>query len=108
MVSTGTRYFITNGASTKTPHSPYTTLGTVARISMTKRTVPLSLVCSTSLMNVATAIPTGAAIASARIELTNVPTMNGNAPYCSRSGLGSHVLEVMNDQPNSLMLSHAP
>src|SRR5947208_2677236 len=41
LVSTGTLWFITNGASTKTPHSPYTTLGTVARISITNRTIPL-------------------------------------------------------------------
>src|SRR5439155_11819549 len=75
-VSTGTLWFITNGASTKTPHSPYTTLGTDARISMTNRTIPLSCFGKTSLMNVATEMPTGAAIASARIELTSVPRMN--------------------------------
>ena len=59
-------------------------------------------------MNVATAIPTGAAIASARIELISVPRMNGRAPYCSRSGFGSQTFYVTNENPNSLMLGHAP
>src|SRR5256885_15017807 len=75
---------------------------------MKYRTVPRSLPGNTSLANVATAIPTGAAIASARIELINVPTMNGNAPYCSLSGFGSHTVEVRNESLNAWIEDHAP
>src|SRR5881394_337905 len=75
---------------------------------MRNRDGPRSRDGRTSLMKVATAMPIGAARHSARIELTRVPTRNGKAPYFSRAGLGSQVLEVRNDRPNARIDGHAP
>src|SRR4051812_25873750 len=100
---------VTVGASTATPHSPYTTLGMVARISMRKRDGPRRAAGRISLMNVATEMPTGAASVGARTELTGVPTRNGKGPSRSpRLGLGSQVLEVTKEKPNALIDGHEP
>ena len=42
----------------------------------------------------------------ASIEVTTVPTIKGNAPYCSRPAVGSHSEEQMKrKKPNSLKAS---
>ena len=75
---------------------------------MKNRETAPSLSGRTSLMNVATATPTGAARHSAKAELTSVPTRNGKAPYRSRAGFGSQVLDVRNENPNARIDGHAP
>lgn len=80
MCSAGSIEACINGAITNKPQSPYTTLGTAANSSIINAS-PLEIARGAkSARKTAAKIPTGAAMSSARNELTTVPKMNGKAP----------------------------
>ncbi len=65
------------GASTNTPHRPYTTDGTAASRSTSIPIGPRARRGHSSVMNSAAATATGTPIISAIVEVISVPTSNG-------------------------------
>jgi hypothetical protein len=50
----------------------------------------------------------GKQMISARIEVSRVPAIKGNAPYASRPSVGFHSVEKINFRPNSLNPGNDP
>src|SRR5450759_2623752 len=50
----------------------------------------------------------GRHIIRARIEVINVPAINGSAPYTSCPSVGFHLFVIMNFSPNALNAGMAP
>src|ERR1700681_2264381 len=95
-----------NGANTKRPHSPKTTLGTAASNSMKKLIGRAIRTGANSARKIAAEIPTTPATTMAIAELTTVPKMNGRAPKWLVNGFHSELHRNLG--PNATIDSHAP
>ena len=95
-----------NGASTKMPQSPITTLGTAASISISVPTGPRTAGGASSLRKSPIAIESGAASSIAPKDVTSVPMIRSRAPNLLVTGLNS--LCQRNPSLKTLIAGQAP